>query len=273
MDIIVTSACCVSHHVLQSAYSSSSSSARLSWPAYPTPATFHCLNSHWMENSWFGDCPKHIMPNSSMNSHLPLPSPLSSVLPCSLSSFKVWPHSWNKRKTAFMRTCFSPTYGTHCLSSFFLNLFPNLTPWWHSGVMASSALDKLKNAEISYSQTHPQILSTEWVLSQSPSDIWKHACASKEKKTQNIIVFTFINIIIFLAGVLIPSVMIATSWLITIAGTTFSSSSAVDWQRASFWADKVWLYSIIHVKILSKLPLPLSFLFERFKYRSRFIAV
>lgn len=158
MDIIVTSACCVSHHVLQSAYSSSSS-ASLSWPAYPTPATFHCLNSHWMENSWFGDCPKHMMPNSSMNSHLPLPSSLlSSVLPCSLSSFKVWPHSWNKRKTAFMRTCFSPTYGTHCLASFFLNLFPNLTPWWYSGVMASSALDKLKNAEISYSQTYPQIL-------------------------------------------------------------------------------------------------------------------
>lgn len=120
--------CCVSHHVLQSP-SSSSSSPLLPKPVYPTPATFHCLDSHWMENSWFGDCPKHIMPNSSMNSHLPLPSPpLSSVLPCSLSSFKVGLHSWNKRKTAFMRTCFSPTYGTCCLSSFLWICFPTLLP-------------------------------------------------------------------------------------------------------------------------------------------------
>lgn len=127
----------------------SSAPLSLSLLVYPTPAKFHCLDSHWMENSWVGDCPEHIMPNSSMNSHLPLPSPpLSSVLPCSLSSFKVGLCSWNKRKTACMRTCFSPTYGTVSLSSFLWIHFPTPTPWWFSGVMAGSAFDKLKNAEI-----------------------------------------------------------------------------------------------------------------------------
>lgn len=115
--------------------------------AWPTPATFHCLDSHWMENSWVGDCPEHIMPNPSMNSHLPLPSPpLSSELPC--SSFKVGPRSWNKRKTACMRTCFSPTYGTLFLSLFLWICFPTLLPWWCSGVMAGSTFDRVKNAEM-----------------------------------------------------------------------------------------------------------------------------
>lgn len=124
----MTFTCCVSRHVLLSP-SSTSSSPLLSLLVYPTPATFHCLDSHWMENSWVGDCPEHIMPNSSMNSHLPLPSPpLSSVLPCSLSSFKVGPRSWNKRKTACMRTCFSPTYGTLSLSCFLWIRFPTLLP-------------------------------------------------------------------------------------------------------------------------------------------------
>lgn len=82
-----------------------------------------------MENSWFGDYPEHILPNSSMNSHLPLPSPpSSSVLPCSLSSFEVGLCSWNKRKTACMRTCFSPTYGTLFLSVFLRICFPTLLP-------------------------------------------------------------------------------------------------------------------------------------------------
>lgn len=107
----------------------------------PSPATFHSLDSHWMENSWFGDCPEHIMPNSSVNPHLPL---LSSELPRSLSSFKVGLHSWNKRKTAFMRTCSSPTYGTALPLLLSLTLFPNTTPQWDTGVMASSAFDDLK---------------------------------------------------------------------------------------------------------------------------------
>lgn len=127
MAIIMTFTCCVSHHVLQSPFSSSP--PLLSLPVYPTPATFQCLDSHWMENIWVGDCPEHIMPNSSMNSHLPLPSPpLSSMFPCSLSSFKVGPCSWNKRKTACMRTCFSSTYGTLSLSSFLWIRFPTLLP-------------------------------------------------------------------------------------------------------------------------------------------------
>lgn len=108
---------------------------------YPSPATFHSLDSHPMENSWFGDCPEHIMPNSSMNPHLPL---LSSELPRSLSSFKVGLHSWNKRKTAFMRTCSSPTYGTELPLLLSLTLFPNTTPQWGTGVTASSAFDDLK---------------------------------------------------------------------------------------------------------------------------------
>lgn len=108
---------------------------------YPSPATFHSLDSHRMENSCFGDCPEHIMPNSSMNLHLPL---LSSVLPRSLFSFKVGPHSWNKRKTAFMRTCSSPTYGTALPLLLSLTLFPNTTPQWDTGVTASSAFDDLK---------------------------------------------------------------------------------------------------------------------------------
>lgn len=108
---------------------------------YPSPATFPNLDSYRMENSWFGDCPEHIMPNSSMNSHLPL---LSSELPRSLSSFKVGLHSWNKRKTAFMRIFSSPTYGTALPLLLSLTLFPNTTPQWDTGVMASSAFDDLK---------------------------------------------------------------------------------------------------------------------------------
>lgn len=109
-----------------------------------TPDTFHLLNSHWMENSWIRDCPEHIMPNPSINSHLPLPFlTLSSAFPCSPSSFKVGLCSWNKRKTACMRTCFSPIW--YSLPLLFLWIhFPTLAPWWHSGVMAGSAFDKLK---------------------------------------------------------------------------------------------------------------------------------
>lgn len=144
----MTSACCVSRHVLQPpSFFSSSSSSPL--PVYPTPATFHCLDSHWMENSWVGDCPEHIMPNSSMNSHLPLPSPpLSSALPCSLSSFKVGLCSWNKRKTACMRTCFSPTYGTLSLSSFLWIRFPTLLPGDTLVLWLVLLFDKLKNVKI-----------------------------------------------------------------------------------------------------------------------------
>lgn len=100
---------------------------------YPSPATFHSLDSHRMENSWFGDCPKHIMPNSSMNPRLAL---LSSELPRSLSSFKVGLHSWNKRKTAFMRTCSSPTYGTALpllLSSDFVSQHDSPVRHWRYG--------------------------------------------------------------------------------------------------------------------------------------------
>lgn len=100
---------------------------------YPSPATFHRLDSHWMENSWFGDCPEHIMPNSSMNPRLAL---LSSELPRSLSSFKVGLHSWNKRKTAFMRTCSSPTYGTALpllLSSDFVSQHDSPVRHWRYG--------------------------------------------------------------------------------------------------------------------------------------------
>lgn len=111
---------------------------------YPSPATLHSLDSHRMENSWFGDCPERIMPNSSMNPHLPL---LSTELPRSLSSFKVGLHSWNKRKTAFMRTCFSPTYGTVLPLFLSLTLFPNTTPQWCTGVTGSFAFDDLKQTE------------------------------------------------------------------------------------------------------------------------------
>lgn len=69
--------------------------------------------------------------------------PLSSVLPCCLSSFEVWPRSWNKRKTVFMRTCFSPTYGTRCLSSFLWICFPTLLPG-DSLLLLVFAFDKLK---------------------------------------------------------------------------------------------------------------------------------
>lgn len=94
-------------------------------PMQATPDTFHLLNSHWMENSWIRDCPEHIMPNPSMNSHLPLPFlSLSSALPCSPSSFKVGLCSWNKRKTACMRTCFSPIWYSLPLL-FSVNSFPN----------------------------------------------------------------------------------------------------------------------------------------------------
>lgn len=58
----------------------------------------------------------------------PLSPSLSSVLPCSLPSFKVGLCSWNKRKTACMRTSFSPTYGTLFLSSFLWICFPTLLP-------------------------------------------------------------------------------------------------------------------------------------------------
>lgn len=69
--------------------------------------------------------------------------PLSSVLPCCLSSFEVWPRSWNKRKTVFMRTCFSPTYGTRCLSSFLWICFSTLLPG-DTLLLLVFAFDKLK---------------------------------------------------------------------------------------------------------------------------------
>lgn len=125
----MTPTCCVSRHVLQSHSSSSSSSSSSSLPVYPTPATFRCLDSHWMENSWVRDCPEHIMPNSSMNSHLPLPSPpLSSELPCSLSSFKVGLRSWNKRKTVWEHVSHPHMVLSLSLSSFLWIRFPTLLP-------------------------------------------------------------------------------------------------------------------------------------------------
>lgn len=77
----------VCHKMFYNLPSCSSSSSLLRWPVYPT-ATFHCSDSHWMENSWFGDCPEHIMPNSSMNSHLPLPFSLL----CPAFSLAACPH-------------------------------------------------------------------------------------------------------------------------------------------------------------------------------------
>lgn len=85
----VTSPCCISPRVLQPPLLPLPVLLLASLFAYPTLATFHCSDSHWMENSWTRDCLEHIMPKFSMNSHLALPSPpLSSALPCSLSSFK-----------------------------------------------------------------------------------------------------------------------------------------------------------------------------------------
>lgn len=146
MVIIKTWTCPVSHHVLHFLCFIFST---FPYAVLSHPATFHSLDSHWMENSWSGDCPKHIMPSSSMNSHLPLPTPLvSTELPCSLSSFKVGLHSWNKRKTAFMRTCFSPTYGTHCLSSFLWISFPTLLPGDTSAIWLVLLLTSLKKKDV-----------------------------------------------------------------------------------------------------------------------------
>lgn len=148
MTVTMTSTCCVSRHVLQPPLLLLFFSTSSLLLVYPTPATFHRSDSHWMENSWVGDCPEHIMPNSSMNSHLPLPSPpLSSALPRSPSSFKVGPQLKQKKNSLYENTFLTHIwYSLPLLLS--VNSFPNLTPWWYSGVMAGSAFDKLKNAEM-----------------------------------------------------------------------------------------------------------------------------
>lgn len=59
----------------------STSSPLLPSSFYPSPATFHSLDSHRMENSWFGDCPEHYA-QFFFESPIYLSCPVSSLAPC-----------------------------------------------------------------------------------------------------------------------------------------------------------------------------------------------
>lgn len=218
-----------------------------------------------------------------------IPIYLSPLLFCPVCSLAPCPHlrcgctAETKEKQHLWEHVSHPHMVLTAFPPFFWICFPTLLPGDTLVLWLVLLLTSKKCGDIL--QLHPQKLSGPLknlipLNEFSFSLLWtyKSMCVllkqtNKPTNKQNKIVFTFIDIIIFPTGVLIPSVMIAISWLVTVPVTTFSTSSSVDWQGAAFWADKVRLHSIIHVKILSKFSLPLSYLSEWFMYRSRFTAV
>lgn len=145
--IIMTSTHCVSRHVLQSSFFPSL--LHLSF-CLSIPPQLHFTS--WTPTEW-----KTAGSGTTQSTLCPIlqwiPIYLSPLLLCPVCSLAPCPHlRWGcAAETKEKQPVWEHVSHPHMVlspSPPSSELFPNLTPWWYSGVMASSAFDNLENAEI-----------------------------------------------------------------------------------------------------------------------------